>query len=65
DEPTLIEQGEPMETFLATVILRSHLDRRPEAERAGFVRQVAERLPGPEIDYVRLNILARRGGQPG
>ena len=65
DEPTLSEPGEPMETFLATVILRSHLDRRPEAERAGFVRQVAKRLPGPEIDYVRLNILARRGGQPG
>lgn len=64
-EPTLIEPGEPMETFLATVILRAHLDRLPEAERAGFVRQVAERLPGPEIDYVRLNILARRGGQPG
>ena len=65
DEPTSIEPGEPMETFLATVILRAHLDRLSEAERAGFVRQVAERLPGPEIDYVRLNILARRGGQPG
>ena len=65
DEPTFIEPGEPMETFLATVMLRAHLDRRPEAERAGFVRRVAERLPSPEIDYVRLNILARRGGKPG
>ncbi|CAA9217287.1 MAG: hypothetical protein AVDCRST_MAG10-468 [uncultured Acidimicrobiales bacterium] len=65
DEPTGIEPGEPMETFLATVILRAHLDRRPVVERAGFVRQVAEGLPGPEIDYVRLNILARRGGKPG
>ncbi|MDQ3990133.1 MAG: methyltransferase domain-containing protein [Actinomycetota bacterium] len=65
DEPTRIEPGEPMETFLATVILRAHLDRRPVVERAGFVRQVAEGLPGPEIDYVRLNILARRGGKPG
>ncbi len=65
DEPTAIEPGEPMETFLATVILRAHLDRMPEADRAGFVRRVAERLPSGEIDYVRLNILARRGGQPG
>ena len=65
DEPTSIDPGEPMETFLATVILRAHLDRRPVVERAGFVRQVAEGLPGPEIDYVRLNILARRGGKPG
>jgi len=60
EEPTFIEPGEPMETFLATVILRAHLDRLPEAERAGFVRRVAERLPGPEIDYVRLNLVARR-----
>ena len=62
DEPTPIEPGEPMETFLSTVILRAHLGRLPEAERAGFVRRVAERLPTSTIDYVRLNILATRGG---
>lgn len=60
EEPTFIEPGEPLETFLSTVILRSHLDRLPEREQAGFIRRVAERLPSPEIDYVRLNILARR-----
>jgi trans-aconitate 2-methyltransferase len=60
DEPTVIEAGEPMETFLTTVVLRSHVERLPEADRAGFVRQVAERLPGSEIDYVRLNLVARR-----
>jgi trans-aconitate 2-methyltransferase len=60
DEPTPIEPGEPMETFLRTVILRAHLDRLPEAQRAGFVRRVAERLPSTTIDYVRLNVLARR-----
>ena len=32
------------------------------AERKGFVRDVAERLPEPVIDYVRLNIVARRAG---
>ena len=60
DEPTPVEPGEAMETFLATVILRSHLDRLPEAERAPYVRRVAEALPEPVIDYVRLNIAARR-----
>jgi trans-aconitate 2-methyltransferase len=61
EEPTPIEPGEPMETFLRTVILRNHLERVPEAERAGFIRRVAERLPSSTIDYVRLNILARCG----
>ncbi|HEX2047342.1 MAG TPA: methyltransferase domain-containing protein [Acidimicrobiales bacterium] len=60
DEPTPIEPGEPMETFLATVMLRAHLDRMAEDERPGFVRRVAERLPSPVIDYVRLNITGRR-----
>ena len=61
EEPTRIEPGEPMEAFLTTVILRTHLDRMPEDQRAGFVHRVAERLPSPVIDYVRLNIVARRG----
>ena len=65
EEPTPIEPGEPMETFLRTVILRNHLERVAEGERAGFIRRVAERLPNSTIDYVRLNILARFGGQPG
>lgn len=60
EEPTPIEPGEPMETFLRTVILRAHLERLPEGERDGFVRRVAERLPSATVDYVRLNILARR-----
>jgi trans-aconitate 2-methyltransferase len=64
EEPTPIEPGEPMETFLRTVMLRSHLERIPEADRADFVRRVAERLPTSTIDYVRLNILARNGGNP-
>ena len=59
DEPTVVEP-ERREDFLATVILRAHLARMPEAERAALVRAVADRLPNAEIDYVRLNILARR-----
>ena len=59
-ELTTLEPGEPFETFLATVVLGAHLERLPEAERAAFAHEVARRLPRPEIDYVRLNILATR-----
>ena len=60
DEPTRIEPGEALETFLRTVVLRLHVDRLPEEQRAGYVRAVAERLPAGDLDYVRLNIVARR-----
>ena len=62
DEPTWFEPGEPFETFLRTVILGAHLQRLPAAERDGLVQAVVERLAEPVIDYVRLNILARRAG---
>lgn len=61
DEPTRFEPGEPIETFLRTVILGGHLERLPADEHDAFVHTVAERLPEPLIDYVRLNIVARRG----
>ena len=61
DEPTPIEAGEPLETYLRTVILRLHLAQIPAPERTAFVREVAARVPDATIDYVRLNIVARRG----
>ena len=60
DEPTDIPEAD-LETYLTEVILGSHLATMPEKDRAGFVRAVAERLPGPHLDYVRLNIVATRG----
>jgi trans-aconitate 2-methyltransferase len=60
DEPTTFEPGEPFESFLETVCLRPNLDRRPPNERAAFVREVARRMPSATLDYVRLNIVARR-----
>ncbi len=60
-EPTLLERGEPLEEFLATVALGAHLEHVAPGDRKDFLRAVAERLPRPEIDYVRLNIRARRG----
>jgi trans-aconitate 2-methyltransferase len=62
DEPTRFEAGEPFETFLRTVVLGAHLERLPAEEHDGFVRAVADAVGEPVIDYVRLNITARRSG---
>jgi trans-aconitate 2-methyltransferase len=61
EEPTTFEPGKAFETFLATVCLRPYLDRLPVAERAALVDEVAGRMPGPVLDYVRLNMSAVRG----
>ena len=60
-EPTRFERGEPFETYLRTVVLGSHVARLPASERDAFVSEVAGRLGDPVIDYIRLNISARRG----
>ncbi|HUY64311.1 MAG TPA: methyltransferase domain-containing protein [Acidimicrobiales bacterium] len=59
-EPTPLEPGEPLETYLATVCLRTHVADMERAERQAFLRAVADAMPEPVIDYVRLNISARR-----
>lgn len=60
DEPTRFEHGEPFETYLRTVVLGAHLERLPPGEHDGFVRAVATAVGEPIIQYVRLNIVARR-----
>lgn len=62
EEPTPLEPGTPLETYLATVVLGALLDTMPERERAPFVHEVSSRLPAPTLDYVRLNIRAQRAG---
>ncbi len=48
-------------TFMATVILGSHLDRLPEALREPFVHRVIEEMERPgQPRYVRLTLTARR-----
>ena len=59
-EPTRFEPGEPWEAYLRTVVLGSHLARLPVEEHDAFVRAVANGVGEPVIDYVRLNIVARR-----
>ena len=62
DEPTRFEPGEPFETYLRTVVLGAHLERLPPSEHDAFVGAVAAGIGEPVIDYVRLNIVARRAG---
>jgi trans-aconitate 2-methyltransferase len=49
-----------MREYLATVVLGSHLERIPEERRDAFVEAVRAQLPEPAIDYVRLNLTARK-----
>jgi trans-aconitate 2-methyltransferase len=59
DEPTPIP-AEDLEAFMQTVCLGGIVDDMAPDERARFVHEVASRMPEPVIDYVRLNIVARR-----
>jgi len=43
-EPTRLEPGEPLETFLRTVILGGHVARLLPGDRDAFVREVAARM---------------------
>jgi len=59
-QPTPFQSGEALEIFLRTVVLGEILGHVPEERRDAFVHEVASRIPRREIDYVRLNIDARR-----
>jgi trans-aconitate 2-methyltransferase len=50
--------------YLETVVLGTHLRSISSSDRAQFVRAVAARMPGREIDYVRLRIQAHRRTEP-
>ncbi len=60
-EPTRLAEGEELETYLETVCLRTHVAGMSPSERTRFLRAVAAAMPEPVIDYLRLNISARRG----
>jgi trans-aconitate 2-methyltransferase len=59
DEPTRL-QAEDLEPYLRTVILSGEVAKRTPSDADGLVHAVATALPEPVIDYVRLNISARR-----
>ncbi|MHB1851425.1 MAG: class I SAM-dependent methyltransferase, partial [Acidimicrobiales bacterium] len=60
-EPTRFEDPARLGDFLSAVILREHLASLAPDERRPFVEQVVAAMGEPVIDYVRLNIVARRG----
>jgi trans-aconitate 2-methyltransferase len=57
-EPYPVTPDDPP-AFFRTVCLGPHLERMPAELRDGFVAAVCE-LAGSELDYVRLNIRARK-----
>lgn len=58
-EPTRIAASD-LEAYLGAICLGDHVATMRDDERARFVHEVAERMPEPAIDYVRLNITAHR-----
>ena len=60
EEPTTFENIDALETFLRTVVLGDHVHGMSDEEAAALTHDVASRLPGLELDYVRLNIGASR-----
>ncbi len=63
EEPTPFGSVDELARYLGTVVLGGHLAALPAAEKEPFVAAVAWRLAAggqPVVDYVRLNILARR-----
>jgi trans-aconitate 2-methyltransferase len=60
EEPSPVPQQD-LEPYLEAICLGDHVEGMAEDERRRFVHEVATRMPTPVIDYVRLNIRARRG----
>jgi trans-aconitate 2-methyltransferase len=59
-DPARLEPGAQLESYLGIVVLGAHLKHLPEDARPAAVRAVAALLPEPVVDYVRLEIRARR-----
>jgi trans-aconitate 2-methyltransferase len=64
DEVAAFDSVDDLGRFLGTVVLGGHMERLPERERGPFAAAVAEKVAAvdgrPALDYVRLNIVARR-----
>jgi trans-aconitate 2-methyltransferase len=57
--PVIVRPEDPQE-YLGTVALGSHIERLDEPLRRPFIDEVLAELEEPVVDYMRLNILARR-----
>jgi len=59
-EPMPFRTVDELATYLETVVLGDHVEHLAPDTAQAFALEVAERMPRLEIDYVRLNIRARR-----
>jgi trans-aconitate 2-methyltransferase len=59
-DPARFQDDAELRAYLLTVMLGGQLDRMPQEQHESFVQAVADRLPGPVVDYVRLEITCRR-----
>ena len=59
-EPTPFSDDESLAAFLETVCLREHLGTVPREQWRPLVLRVIGAMAEPVIDYIRLNIVARR-----
>jgi trans-aconitate 2-methyltransferase len=64
DEVAAFDTVEELARYLGAIVLGGHLDRLPEELRGPFAAGVAEKVAAvdgtPVLDYVRLNIMARK-----
>jgi trans-aconitate 2-methyltransferase len=58
--PVTFASREELLGYLETVVLGRHAESRPADELADLAAQIADRLPGGVVDYVRLEVTARR-----
>jgi trans-aconitate 2-methyltransferase len=59
-DPARLPSRAQLESFLATVVLGPLLDPMEPGQRPDVVRLIADALPRPEVDYVRLQMSATR-----
>jgi trans-aconitate 2-methyltransferase len=64
EEVAAFDSVDELARFMKVVVLGGHLERLPEEDRGPFAAEVAEKITAvdgtPALDYVRLNIMARR-----
>lgn len=63
-DPIRLDDGEQLLTYLATVMLGAQLRDLPSERRRPFVEAVAAHLREPVIDYVRVQLVARKPLNP-
>jgi trans-aconitate 2-methyltransferase len=60
EEPTRFDDADTLVEYLEAVCLREAVAKMTADERRTLLRAVVDAMPEPVIDYVRLNIVARR-----